>query len=206
MEVIGAGFGRTGTTSLMAALEQLGFGPCYHAERLIAHPHHAKFWLAAAQNRQVDWQYQLRNYQATLDYPACRFYKELLSAFPDAKVLLSVRDAEGWYESTYETVYASARTPRWLTRIFPPMRWMDDMIHAVVWDGIFHGQFEDREYAISRYNQHIEEVKATVPPEKLLVFNVKEGWSRFVLFSGCHRSPIEMIESGCRDWLELWIG
>ncbi|MFX1256095.1 MAG: sulfotransferase family protein [Promethearchaeota archaeon] len=176
MKIIGAGFGRTGTTSLKAALEELGFSPCYHMSRVITHPRHVKIWLYAAQNRQVNWKNFLRNYEATLDFPACLFYKELMTTYPDAKVLLSVRDPQKWYDSVYQTIYATTRIPRWLIRAFPPIQWFDEMAHAVVWDGLFHGQFEDRDYAISVFNQHLEEVKTVVSPKNLLVFNVKEGW------------------------------
>lgn len=176
MKIIGAGFGRTGTTSLRAALVQLGFGPCYHMLEIALKLRHARTWLAAAQGQPVDWQHFLRNYQATLDYPASAFYRELMEAFPDAKVLLSVRDPDRWYKSTLNTIYAQPAFTPLLRRLFPPLRTMTLMVHATIWDRIFHGRFEDRDYAISIFNQHIENVKASVPPDKLLIFDVKEGW------------------------------
>jgi hypothetical protein len=179
MELIGAALGRTGTTSLKAALEELGLKPCYHALTLFTHPNHNKIWLKAAQKKQFDWQKTFKKYKATLDFPACIFYRELIDAFPDAKVLLTVRDFQNWYESSYQTIYAASLAmrsiPRWLVWLIPPLRTFK-MINDTIWDGFFHGRFEDQDYAISIFNQYIESVKADVPPENLLVFNIKEGW------------------------------
>lgn len=108
MEIIGAGFGRTGTLSLKAALEQLGYSPCYHMLEVLQHPSHIATWQAAADGQPVDWANFLAGYPAGLDYPLAGFYQELLSAFPEAKVILSVRDPERWYESTYQTIFQGA--------------------------------------------------------------------------------------------------
>jgi hypothetical protein len=96
VKVTGAGFGRTGTTSLKAALERLGFGPCYHMTEVFAHPEHAEAWAAAGRGEPADLEAVLEGYQATLDWPACSFYEELMRWHPEAKVLLSVRDPERW--------------------------------------------------------------------------------------------------------------
>jgi Sulfotransferase domain len=105
VKVIGAGFGRTGTASLQSALQELGFGPCYHMYEVFEHPQHADFWEAAWRGETVDWDEVLGSYEATVDWPGCAFYRELMERYPDAKVLLSVRDPEQWYESTRNTVY-----------------------------------------------------------------------------------------------------
>src|SRR5215210_1342208 len=101
--------------SLKAALEQLGFGPCYHMTEVFAHPEHVEFWGSAWRGEQVDWDGVLGDYEATVDWPACVFYEELMERHPDAKVLLSVRDPDRWYESTRSTVYElskiTARSP-----------------------------------------------------------------------------------------------
>src|SRR3712207_3865573 len=109
MKVIGAGFGRTGTASLKAALETLGFGPCYHMTEVFANPDHAGFWRVAWQGEPVHWDAILGGYEAAVDWPACTFYAELMERYPDAKVLLSVRDPERWYESTRSTIYELTR-------------------------------------------------------------------------------------------------
>jgi Sulfotransferase domain len=91
VKVIGAGFGRTGTSSIKAALEVLGFGPCYHMSEMVKNPDHLKAW-GAARGEPVDWREVMKGYEATMDWPWCTYYKDLMRAFPDAKVLLSVRD------------------------------------------------------------------------------------------------------------------
>lgn len=107
MKVIGAGFGRTGTMSLKAALEELGYGPCYHMTDVFEHPEHIRMWEAATRGEPVDWDELFAGYQATVDWPGAAFYRELMEVFPDAKVLLSLRDPEKWYESTRNTIYAT---------------------------------------------------------------------------------------------------
>ena len=105
MKVIGAGFGRTGTASLKTALEELGFGPCNHMYEVFEHPEHATFWETAWRGETVDWDEVLGGCEATVDWSACTFYGELMERHPDAKVLLSVRDPDRWYESTQNTNY-----------------------------------------------------------------------------------------------------
>src|SRR5207248_2818817 len=105
VKVIGAGFGRTGTLSLKAGLEELGFRPCYHMVELFTHPEHNAIWQAAAEKKPVDWRALLAGYEAAVDWPACTFYAELMDQYPDAKVLLTVRDPEKWYESVANTIH-----------------------------------------------------------------------------------------------------
>ena len=105
MKVIGAGFGRTGTASLKAALEELGFGPCYRMSELFEHPEHVPLWEAARRGEPVDWEEIFYGYKATTDWPSGAFYAELMERYPDAKVILTVRDPDRWYESTRSTIY-----------------------------------------------------------------------------------------------------
>ncbi len=85
LKVIGAGFGRTGTMSLKGALEELGHNKCYHMQEVIANPKHAARWRAAAEGEAVDWNALLEGYQATVDWPGCTFYRELLARYPDLR-------------------------------------------------------------------------------------------------------------------------
>lgn len=177
MKIIGAGFGRTGTMSLCAALSKLGFAPCYHMSEVFNHPSHIKLWQSAADGEAIDWQSFLGEYQSGLDYPVVGFYEELMTAFPDAKVILTTRDADSWYQSTIETIYYDgAAIPLWVQKLFPPFNGLNRMIASTTWNRIFKGRFEDRDYTIRVYNEHIAKVKSIVPPEKLLVYSVKEGW------------------------------
>src|SRR3979411_1012948 len=92
LKVIGAGFGRTGTLSLKAALEELGFGPCYHMIEVFSHPDDVAQWEALPRGEPIGLHKLMAGYQAAVDWPTCAFYEELMQAYPDAKVLLTVRD------------------------------------------------------------------------------------------------------------------
>jgi hypothetical protein len=184
IKVIGAGFGRTGTLSLKLALEQLGFSKCYHMEELLANPHHVQYWEGANQGKAVDWNSLFAGYQATVDFPGYRHYKALMDYYPNAKVLLSVRDPEKWYESTHNTIYQAAPglgqkilmglklpfSPRLqkLVRVFK--------MASGVWKNDFAGRFEDKAFALEAFHRHNEEVKRIVPANRLLVYEVKQGW------------------------------
>lgn len=194
MEIIGAGFGRTGTMSLKEALEELGFGPCYHMVEVFGHPEHADLWQAAWRGERVDWDDFLGDYRAAVDWPACTFYRELMERYPDAKVLLSVRDPERWYESVRNTIYelsSLSSGPRFSRVVFAVVTLFafggisrGNMVDDIIWEGTFDGRFEDRPYAIEVFERHNEEVKRRVPPEKLLVYEVKEGWGPLCEFLG----------------------
>ena len=179
IKLIGAGFGRTGTTSLKAAVEKLGLAPCYHMFEVIKNPADADRWPGAAKGEPTNWQALLDGYQATLDWPGCSFYKALMATYPDAKVLLTTRDPESWYESAQATIYQSNQMEP-----APAMHTFVEMVNTLLWQRDFHGRFEDKTYAISVFTDHIEEVKRTVPSEKLLVYNVKEGWEPLCRFLG----------------------
>lgn len=183
LRVIGAGLGRTGTTSIKAALEELGFGPCYHMSELGKHPEHPKAWVTASRGEPVDWKGVLAGYGATLDWPWCTYYKELMRAFPDARVLLSVRDPEEWYESVVATVYCTYKIHRYLTH-GPSPKSGPVGAESRIWGDTFSGWFEDREHAISVFERHNEEVKACVPADRLLVYEVGEGWGPLCEFLG----------------------
>ena len=179
LKVIGAGFGRTGTASLKAALEELGLDRCYHMTEVFPRPEHVPVWQAAAEGKAVDWDGLFKGYQATVDWPGCTFYRELRQHYPDAKVILSVRDPEAWYKSATETIYSMSRRgfPISLVPLLVPrLRRFVRMVSTIIWQNTFHNRFEDKAYALSVFNDHIAEVKQTVPPEKLLIYEVKEGW------------------------------
>ncbi len=194
MKVVGAGFGRTGTASLKIALEELGFGPCYHMTQVFEHPEHADFWLAAWRGEPVDWDGVLGGYESAVDWPACTFYEELLRRNPDAKVLLSVRDPERWYDSVRGTIYELSvgmpRSPLYgfgfaiaSFLYFGPRR-RADLADEIIWEGTFHGRFEDRRYATHVFERHTEEVRRRVPRDRLLEYDVKHGWGPLCDFLG----------------------
>jgi hypothetical protein len=193
MRIIGAGFGRTGTTSLKAALEVLGFGPGYTLSEVFAHPGHVGFW-EAARLGEVDWEGFLSGYEVAVDWPACSFYAELMEAFPEAPVILTVRDPASWYESTRSTIHELRRLttgPLPVRAAFalagpfaPGPTGTVRLAEHLVWEDTFQGRFRDRDHAMEVFERHNEAVRRQVPPERLLVFDVREGWAPLCDFLG----------------------
>ena len=179
MQVIGAGFGRTGTMSLKGALEQLGFGPSFHMIDVARQPELLPGWQAAVDGEDVDWAQLLDGWGSTVDWPACTFWEQIWQQFPDAKVLLSVRDPEAWYASCQKSIHASAQAAvkgeleGGSVDVSPEAM---KMINGLIWNGTFEGRFDDKEFAIDVFNRHNEDVKSKVPADKLLVYEISEGW------------------------------
>ena len=141
LRVIGAGLGRTGTLSLKAALEELGFDKCYHMTDLLAHLEHVAVWDAAVRGESVDWETLFQGYQATVDWPGCNFYEQFMERYPEAKVILTVRNPERWYESARQTIYyVRHAVPKWMRLFVPRMRCFIRMLDRLIWDGMFHGR------------------------------------------------------------------
>jgi hypothetical protein len=154
-------------------------------EELIRHPGHVGTWLDVGLGRSVDWPRLFAGFESAVDFPASVVYRDLMEAFPDAKVVHTVRDPDRWYESTLETIYrARSLFPGWFRRVVPRSGRFTEMVDLMVWDGIFDGRFEDREFAIARYHEWTAEVIATVPSERLLVFDVRDGWGPLCEFLG----------------------
>ena len=184
IQIIGAGLGRTGTLSLKAALEELGFAKCYHMLNVLARRDDARTWDAAARGEPVGWDRLFTGYRATVDVPGCVFYRELLKKYPEAKVILTVRDPERWYDSALQTLYfARNALPRWAAVLNPRMHVFQRMIGRL-WDRIFQGRFEDRAFAIDAFNRHNEQVRRDVPPDRLLVYEISQGWGPLCAFLG----------------------
>ncbi|MBG7610574.1 MAG: sulfotransferase family protein [Anaerolineae bacterium] len=170
MEVIGVGVGRTGTRSLKVALEQIGYTPCYHMLDVILHPGVIIKWLVIGLGKNINWGKLFKKYKAGVDYPFPTYYKKYLEKFPNTKVILTIRDPEDWYESAKETIYPIQRV---LINWLPFGKLVG---RTTIWYKLFDGRFKDREFAIGVFKKHIEEVKVIVPKEKLLIYNIKEGW------------------------------
>ncbi len=185
MAVIGAGFGRTGTLSLKHALEQLGFGPTYHMQEVVRRPSHIEAWHRYAVTGEADWDHLFAGFGSGVDFPLSCAWRPLAAHFPDAKVVLSVRDPQRWWESTATTIYTTRDMfPRWVRTVLPVTDRFLDMSERLVWDGLFGGRFCERDHAIAVFERHVEEVRATLPPERLLVFDVAEGWGPLCRFLG----------------------
>jgi hypothetical protein len=167
------------------ALEELGFVKCYHMLEVFTHPEHVPVWDTAARGKPVDWESLFRGYAATVDWPGCNFYADYLRLYPDAKVILTVRDPERWYDSALRTIYYVRNAfPAWARLLNPRMRGFTRMLDRLVWVGMFRGEFEDKWLALEVFHAHNEHVKRTVPPDRLLVYEVKEGWGPLCAFLG----------------------
>lgn len=176
LKLVGAGLGRTGTLSLKLALEQLGFGPCYHMAELFIHPEHAAHWTSAADGR-PDWDTLFGGYASTVDYPGCTFWRDLTRRNPDAKVLLSVRDPAAWFESTRETIFSEQSMRRLEGSPF------EEFFAKAVWSGL-RERIHDREFMMDYFRRHNAEVERTIPRERLLIYRVSEGWDPLCAFLG----------------------
>lgn len=180
LEVIGVGWGRTGTMSTKVALERLGFGPCHHMiEVFQREPAHTRGWREAARLGSADWDELYGGYRAAVDWPTCGFWREVVDAFPDAKVLLTRRDAGSWYDSFDATIRAG----------IPPEHPGDQdvtaaMLHEVVVQRSLGGRIGTREQLLEAYRRHVAEVEATVPADRLLTWSVAEGWPPLCAFLG----------------------
>ena len=178
LKVIGAGFGRTGTYSLKHALEQLGFNKCYHMWE-VAEGHHA-IWSDAHHGRPVDWDSLFEGFQATLDFPSCNFWREQAAHFPEAKILLSLRDPDSWYDSVMNTIYPASRAS--LESDDPNMKQFGEWLFDLIWRRVFDDRMDDRAHVIARFNEHNQAVINEVEPERLLVFKAKDGWEPLCKF------------------------
>ena len=176
LKVIGAGLGRTGTASLKVALEQLGFGPCYHMGEVLPHvEERVPLWIEAGKGN-PDWDTIFEGYNSATDYPSCSFWREQAAFYPDAKVLLSTRSAESWFDSVNTTIM-SADANAWL-RSNPTMK---EFFERCVWTD-FEPHILDRDYMVNYFREREEAIQAELPPERLLVFDVREGWEPLCKF------------------------
>ena len=182
--IIGAGLGRTGTLSVKHALEELGY-PCYHMEEVLRRGHFKRWLNHATGVNEMAWNEVFRGYKATVDFPACLCFRQLMAEYPEAKVLLTVRDSEGWWRSFSNTLLEGRRVLRssfWLNR-FARVRLMNRFQdEAVFW--IFGDEPIGKAQAVRAFEDHNMEVQAAVPADRLLVFNVKEGWGPLCSFLG----------------------
>ncbi len=177
MKVFGAGFGRTGTMSLKFALEKLRIGPCYHMREVVSRPSHIKLWYDISRGEHPNWNRLFSGFNSAVDFPVCLFYKQLINKFPEAKFILTLRDFDTWYISTANTIYkVPSILPDWFEKAVYPIRMFIVMQVNLIWVGLFKNNFSDRDSTKLVYYEHIESVKKIIPADKLLIYNVKEGW------------------------------
>ena len=161
------------------ALEQLGHGPCMHMVPLLDDPERARLWEKAAHGDLASLDDALEGYRATVDWPGAYFWRVLAERHPAAKIILTVRDEEGWYDSVARTIYPVSQAA--------PAGPHRDMIEATIWWGTFGDRFADRAEAVRIFREHNDAVRREIDPDRLLEFRVADGWEPLCAFLG---SPV----------------
>jgi hypothetical protein len=192
MKLIGAGLPRTGTLSQKVGLEILGYGPCYHMVNVLANLDQVEPWQRAVEGDGRWDQIFEGGFEATVDWPASFFYRELAEAYPDAKVLLSVRDGQSWARSMRDTIWGviyGENVIRYLSdarcEIDPKWRAYIDLMKEM-WErsGLMEGVDTSEQFMADAMERYHEDVKRNVPSDRLLVWSVKDGWEPLCEFLG----------------------
>lgn len=198
LNVIGAGVGRTGTYSLKLAINQIGFGPCHHMEEVLHNmAAQVPLWSAAASGR-ADWSQIFSGYKSAVDWPTACFFRELVREFPEAKFVLTQRDPERWADSFGATIYkllaGRHEAPEEM------QEWLEMAADVIARTGFPSGM--NRDDLVSAFKSHNEAVKATIPADRLLVFEVKQGWGPLCDFLDVPVPDTEFPRTNHRE--EFW--
>lgn len=201
LQVIGPGFGRTGTASLKRALEILGFGPCHHMEEVFPRPEQVPHWVDLVEGRPVDWDAVFAGFASQVDWPGAHAWRQLAAHFPQAKVVLSVRDPQAWWRSFSDTIGKVLGAPP-PPDAPPHIRRMIGAVVRMVLEQSFGGAADDKDRAIAALHRRTEEVRAAIPPDRLLVFDVAEGWAPLSAFLGVPipEGPFPRVNSTEEFW------
>lgn len=192
LQVIGVGGPRTGTSSLKVALEILGYEKCYHMKELLNQPEQVSYWHELFASGSTDFPILFNGYQASADFPGFLAYKALLQQYPDAKFILTERDAEEWHTSVMNTVYQAVH-PNWsgklklmrkmlLSRRLRKISKVFKLLKQSFFNGLYQGRFADKAQAIRIYEAYNEEIRQTIPAPQLLLFNIADGWAPLCAF------------------------
>ncbi|MEX2235098.1 MAG: sulfotransferase family protein [Cyclobacteriaceae bacterium] len=194
IKIIGAGLPRTGTNTLKASLERLGYTKTYHMKELLVHPENLHYWLALKNTSTTKWDELYKGFQATVDFPGYPWYKEHMKRYPDAKVILTVRPFESWYTSIFSTIWQAGpqtlgQKLKMMSRLLfnPRLRSVIKCVKfakGTIFGDHLQGKFADKAFAEKIFNKHIADVKAHVPAHKLLVYDVGDGWGPLCKFLG----------------------
>ncbi|MDJ0700522.1 MAG: sulfotransferase [Woeseiaceae bacterium] len=182
LAVFGAGFGRTGTTSIKLALEQLGFGPCHHMSDVFKNPGELPVWRDAADGKRIDWRSAFAGWRSAMDWPSTHYWRQIAQAWPDAKVLLTVRPEARWVASFSQTIRkliegrASVSNPHW--------RDVLEMAQTMIAEQTFDDAMQDETVLRGKYRERTEQVLDEIPAERLLVYDVADGWKPLCEFLG----------------------
>lgn len=207
MRLINAGLGRTGTTSLKVALEILGLGPCFHMFDVVGDEQRAKVWeRIVCEGERLDWNEVFAGYTSAVDGPCAIYYDDLSAAFPEAQLMLTVRDADEWYRSTYDTLFQFALRTR---QSAPPPGSQPERVsritNSLVWDGLFGGRFAEKSHAIAVYERHNAEVIEKVGRDRLLVWSVAQGWGPLCEYLGVEPPAAPFPRANDTAWMRARI-
>ncbi|MEA2453824.1 MAG: hypothetical protein QOI45_86 [Thermoleophilaceae bacterium] len=192
MQLIGAGLPRTATTTQMIALEMLGL-PCYHMRDMMADLGGSVPQWRKAFDGQGQWDEIFGDRQSTVDWPAAYHWRELIDVYPDAKVLLSVRDHDGWtrsMQSTINQIYFGDTLMHHLAQaryqIDPEFAGWIDLMIDMMWHerGAMAGTQGESAAMAEQAEAWNQSVIDGVPSDRLLVWNPKEGWDPLCEFIG----------------------
>ena len=212
LQVIGSGVGRTGTHSLKLALEQLGFGKCYHMMELFQHTEGLSYFQKAEREEAVDWDKLFEGYKSAVDYPVAKYYKQIIAAYPNAKIIHTVRDAESWYQSAMETIFwATKPSPGRMLKLLIKMPFSSTLrkrMPILKFDGemidkIFGKNLKDKQEVIKRYNAINQETLNYIPKDRSLVYQVKEGWEPLCNFLNVPVPSAPFPKSNVRDEFKI---
>ena len=166
LTVIGTGFGRTGTDSMREALTMLGFGPCHHMYEVMEHAQQKRLWRGLAKGERPDWDELFAGYKSCVDWPSAYYWRDLIQAYPKARVILTWRSPESWWESFQNTILPA----------IADSKDQDSLGVALVAKQVFGGRPQDRAHAIRVYEANVQTVLNTVPAERLLIHKLGDGW------------------------------
>lgn len=178
---------------MRAAMHHLGYVDTYHMISCsIENPPDALMWMDALRAKydgvgtpftREDWDQLLGHCQAVCDWPAIAFAKELIEAYPEAKVILTDRDVDSWHKSTMRTVFWRVTDPE--LKALQYVSWAAGMYYPMLkkfFDNFFEHDFEHRGKEV--FKRHYKDVQSMVPKGNLLEFKVTEGWEPLCHFLG----------------------
>jgi len=200
LKIIGSGFGRTGTMTMKDALGVLGFGPTHHMTEIIENPDQLRHWQAIFAGEEVDWADVFAGYKSQVDWPGASCWEMTMVAFPEARVIHTERPEEDWWNSfngtigKFFSVFEQMPLPPELREVFTTMK-AGFLADTFV-------DFTDKDRAIAAYRANNIKVRELVPADRLLVFNVAQGWDPLCDFLGVPRPDAPFPHHNVRR--EFW--
>ncbi len=168
LQVIGTGFGRTGTDSMREALNILGFGPCHHMRALLDDEAHKMQWRSRAVSGTPSWDELFNGFASCIDWPSAHYWPEIITAYPDAKVILTWRTPDSWWNSFSKTILPVVQASTETEESAPGSQLISR---------VFGWQPLTREHCIAVYEANVARVMADVEPGRLLIHRLGDGWA-----------------------------